>query len=539
MITPELKDYIKAELDRGVVKEDLRGALIAAGWPADDVEQGLDPGAAKSASSPAMGSIFEASAPTSRSTSNKFQAVRDKISALIQKLTRKKDAAAQSEHSESPLGNASGLKAKLAALKEHPHFKKGLIAGLASLFLLSGSGVAAFFYLRSPDRVLAKMVDNFSNVKSLEYDGVLKASASGGALGGLSAGGFRLASPGTGGAPAIGDISVGIKGASDIIDFNNPKFKFAFSVSADGLNGGKPLGFDMLGQKSAFYFRVNNIGAVAGFDLSPLSDQWISFIDKSGASQAKESLTEEEVKSIMKLAKKAKVIRVEQELPGETVSGVETRRLKFRVDKDGLRKFIVDVNKEAYGRKVSGKKVEEFEKSLDSKPLPGGELWVGRKDSLPYKLAMNFSEKTSGNLAVVFGGFNKPVQIDAPGQSKPFQDVLMMVMSGGLKAKTDPLAAKKGEKPAKAAAAAKEAKPVPQQAKAVQPAAPASKASMEMDPSESVMGSGNPGIDTDGDGLDDEMESMLGTNPRKQDTDGDGVKDGTEVKRGEDPTSRN
>lgn len=48
---------------------------------------------------------------------------------------------------------------------------------------------------------------------------------------------------------------------------------------------------------------------------------------------------------------------------------------------------------------------------------------------------------------------------------------------------------------------------------------------------------GSPSVDTDGDGLDDEMESLLGTHPRKRDTDGDGVNDGTEVRRGDDPTS--
>lgn len=39
-----------------------------------------------------------------------------------------------------------------------------------------------------------------------------------------------------------------------------------------------------------------------------------------------------------------------------------------------------------------------------------------------------------------------------------------------------------------------------------------------------------PGVDTDGDGLNNDVECMLGTNPRKADTDGDGLWDGIEVK---------
>ena len=36
-------------------------------------------------------------------------------------------------------------------------------------------------------------------------------------------------------------------------------------------------------------------------------------------------------------------------------------------------------------------------------------------------------------------------------------------------------------------------------------------------------------IDTDGDGLDDQLEARLGTDPNKKDTDGDGLQDGWEV----------
>jgi len=43
-------------------------------------------------------------------------------------------------------------------------------------------------------------------------------------------------------------------------------------------------------------------------------------------------------------------------------------------------------------------------------------------------------------------------------------------------------------------------------------------------------------IDTDQDGLSDEVEERLGTNPFQTDTDGDGYPDGTEVKNGYDPT---
>lgn len=43
------------------------------------------------------------------------------------------------------------------------------------------------------------------------------------------------------------------------------------------------------------------------------------------------------------------------------------------------------------------------------------------------------------------------------------------------------------------------------------------------------------GVDTDGDGIPDEVEAVIGTNPNKVDTDGDGIGDGAELQQGTDP----
>ncbi len=547
MITPELKSYIQSELERGVSKEDLRKALISAGWPPADVEEGLPsgspifsaPSAASISAENDLSPLFSEEAPADAS-SGKLQAIKSKISALVAKLSRKKSAAAESPgpaavSAAAPIEAGSGFKGKLAALAARPGFKKVLIAGCACLFLLIGSGIAAFFYLRSPARLVAKMMSNLSDVKSMEYSARLKAAGPGNALSGLSAGGFGLAAPGQGGAPAIGEIMVDLSGAGDFINLNDPKFKFALNVFAGNLNGGKPIGFDTVALKSGFFFKVNNVGEIAGFDLSSLSDQWISFVQPAGAPAAQD-LSSDEIQSLKKAMRKAKIIRIEAELAPEDVQGVPARHFKFAFDKDGLKNLMADLGKEPYGKKLNGKKLQDFEKSIEAKPMPTGEIWIGQKDSMPYKLVMDLTEKTPASLTLAFSRFNQPVQVDAPAQSRPFQDVLMMVMTGGLKAKPGAVA-KKGGKPAAAVAAAPNKKdPAVQQAKTVPSPVVAA---LDNDGSEYIKGTGSPSVDTDGDGLDDEMESMIGSNPRKQDTDGDGVKDGTEVKRGEDPTSRN
>ncbi len=49
------------------------------------------------------------------------------------------------------------------------------------------------------------------------------------------------------------------------------------------------------------------------------------------------------------------------------------------------------------------------------------------------------------------------------------------------------------------------------------------------------LGEHNAALDSDGDGLSDEMEEDLGTDPTNEDTDGDGIADGDEVENGSDP----
>ncbi|MFO0573907.1 MAG: hypothetical protein U1A78_07920 [Polyangia bacterium] len=44
------------------------------------------------------------------------------------------------------------------------------------------------------------------------------------------------------------------------------------------------------------------------------------------------------------------------------------------------------------------------------------------------------------------------------------------------------------------------------------------------------------GVDSDGDGLTDDLECQAGSDPTKADTDGDGISDGQEIQLGTDPT---
>lgn len=48
----------------------------------------------------------------------------------------------------------------------------------------------------------------------------------------------------------------------------------------------------------------------------------------------------------------------------------------------------------------------------------------------------------------------------------------------------------------------------------------------------------NSGVDTDGDGLADDLECLRGTDPSNPDSDGDGAKDGDEVAAGSDPSAQ-
>jgi hypothetical protein len=74
---------------------------------------------------------------------------------------------------------------------------------------------------------------------------------------------------------------------------------------------------------------------------------------------------------------------------------------------------------------------ENYTENFEGIESPEGEIWIGKRDLLPYKIIVNMTKKetekskTSGvtNLTLLLKNFNKPVQIDAPQESKSLEEL--------------------------------------------------------------------------------------------------------------------
>ena len=150
-----------------------------------------------------------------------------------------------------------------------------------------------------------------------------------------------------------------------------------------------------------------------------------------------------------------------------------------------------------------------FDKAFSAFELPNGEIWIGKKDYLPYKLSLDLAiketdlSKTSGRLsfALSLKNFNQPVRIEAPQEFKTIEEI-MNGLFGGLKGFS-----------------------------------PVNIPGVSL-PSVNQPGLNDPQADSDQDGLNLEQEAIYGTDPYNSDTDNDGFKDGDEVKNGYNPNGQ-
>ena len=134
-----------------------------------------------------------------------------------------------------------------------------------------------------------------------------------------------------------------------------------------------------------------------------------------------------------------------------TPEGVAVVSYKFAVDKAGLKKFLMSAGK-IMGTPVKASDVKKFDTEVKPAYLPTGEIWLGTKDNLPYKLIINSkitmpvstasgiakSAKNTGNLTSTaslvasFKDYNQPISLRIPSVSQSIIDVIKPFMESSV-----------------------------------------------------------------------------------------------------------
>jgi len=406
MINQQLLDYIKQQLQQGASREIITNNLISQGWQQSDVNE-------------AFVSINSPISPT-------------------------------------PQENIATQQFSTMSQQPKPRINKALLVviSILGILIIGGGAFGYFYYLReTPEKVIEKMRTRLTEVKTLEYQGEIKAEVTTPDL--LGGGNFMQPAQQTPSKKAS-DFSINFNGKSDVGDLNNSKGLFAFNIKTDALKeltqGESVFGLEIRTINKVVYVKLNNLPNLGFFDLSAFSNQWIKIdteaikkqfgLDKLDEqikeAQKQQELTPEQTEKLKQIVAQSKVFKVTEKLASEKIEGVDTHHYKFLIDRAELKKLIIDISGVVQNKTLTDKELADFDKSLEAIETLDGEIWIGKKDYLPYKVLLTVGiketteSKTAGQLTatLLFKNYNKPVQIDIPSPVKSIEEILGQLFGG-------------------------------------------------------------------------------------------------------------
>ena len=438
-------------------------------------------------------------------------------------------------------GNNELKKLKDDQKEMHPEIKKKrskdftipLILGVIVLIII---GIVAAYFLidtekESPQQIIKSSMQEMQKVKTYSYDGIIKFDIESGE----NLEGFNF--------------DMELSGKADQTDINN--IKSFNNLKATIEDSSQKFSFDLdtrqIGQKKA-YLKLNDfdlgiIEMMMGPEISSLKEKWYELdleeLEKLEATSSNISsdnvdnmkMATYDMNKVIELGNKYELLKFQKDLGDVKLGDVDAYHYKVKLDGVALTNFYIDVLKEVTDEQDFNEisvetydmmlgEIEEGIKKYDYviNEIANNinmEVWIGKEDKLVYKTKISgvFDEefaKTLGNKIIEKGDdteekvskdlenmdnfkiafnidlnmsdFNQPVEINEPDETENFMEVLEEMFGGFSGTEVAEI-----------------------------------------------------GLDTDEDGLPDEMETAYGTDPNNPDTDGDGYKDGEEVKNGYDP----
>jgi len=395
MVNQQLFDYIRQQLQEGVSSEQIKSSLLANGWPEDDINEA-------------------------------FVSINSPLSA-------------------TPLENIAPQEFSTVSQQPEQRKNKILVAIVSLLGVLTIGGVAFgyfYYFQETPEEVIGKMIARLPEIKTLEFQGEIKAEiAKSDLLEGIN---FMPPAEQTPGNTA-GNFTFIFSGKSDISDLSNPKGLLLLNIKTDALKEltqeETNIDVELRIINKLGYVKLSNLPNIAPFDFEFLSNQWIKIGSEATEDQyyfeniheqnrQPPELTPEQTKKIGQQIQGTFEIA---EMPvSEKIEGVDTHHYKFSMDVADFRKLLADVIAVTFNVTITDEERADFYNTLEAIETFSGEIWIGKDDYLPYKviLRMGIKEtaisKTAGQLTttVSFKNHNKPIQVDIPSPVKSIIEVM-------------------------------------------------------------------------------------------------------------------
>lgn len=413
MVNQKLLDYIKQQLQQGFNREQIKRSLSETGWQEADINEAFTLIDSPNVSIP-------------------------------------------------PEGMPSQL---LSALPQQPERRINktllVVVLIIGVLILGGGAFGYFYYFReTPEKVLEKMSTRLAKVKTLEYQGNLKLEiTTPDSPDLLGKGDFtQPTQPPSSKQPS--NFSIDFSGKSDISDPNNQKGSFLLNTRTDafkGLTQGEFIfGLEVRTIGQVVYLKLNNLPILGFFDLSFLTNQWFKFDpetlteilkkqlglegieEKIEELKKEQELSPEQIEKLEEIVAQSKVFKITGTLPSEKIEGVNTRHYKLIVDKEELKKLLVDISTVVQDQISTEEGLVGFEEGLEIIEFIDGEIWIGKKDYLPYKISLTMiiketsESKTAGKsiATMSFKNYNKPVKIDVPSPVKDIEEIFGKLLGG-------------------------------------------------------------------------------------------------------------
>ncbi|MAF79744.1 hypothetical protein CL629_01555 [bacterium] len=405
MANQQLLDYIRGQKQQGVDQQSLRGSLLASGWDTAQVDEA-------------------------------FRLLDSPVQQPVQPVPPESSAPAQT----------------FSAQPSRKLIRILLISIFVIAVLVIGAGAFGYlpgFQSLAPEEVIQKMFSRLSDIRSLEYSGEVEALFD---TGGVPIGGAGFSSLTRSFSGGVGIFSISFDGAFDYRDSEDPLYSLSLRVEDDSLLE-KSVVADVEARvlDGIVYIKLNRVPELDIFDISFLQGQWVKIdpevLRKQFGLNAEEyfaniqeqqGVSLRQAEDIREAVSRVQILDVTDVLPDEKIGGVDTHHYAFTVRKEGLRELVIDLYYNTQGHSLDERELAEFDRNLELAEFPNGEIWIGKKDSFPYKLVLSSVAEDSygygftGSFSTVllFKSFNQPVRVDVPASAIPLEEIFGALLGG-------------------------------------------------------------------------------------------------------------
>ncbi len=327
---------------------------------------------------------------------------------------------------------------KMAPISIASHFRPIRFALLAlAIVVVLGGGILAYSYFASPspEKALAKMLSAISSgaVKSAEWNGTIIIHEK-------SPTDLKKELP----------ANITISGAYESLVPDDVKSSTTLSLDSDFLKGM----LELKREKQGIYFKLSGLSAKGEiFDtIVKIQNTWYRVEQKSFGSVLDEFgflplhfksidaklITSDEYQKIRGILFSANNIKITSALPDELINGILSRHYAYEVNTSALIQAIRDISKLLGADRMSAGDLSMIIESIKRYAKPAGQIWIGKKDFLPYRLTLSLAGNASDNasynnvvipqtsvdISVSLLSVNKVVQITEPSPYRSIDEFL-------------------------------------------------------------------------------------------------------------------